>query len=148
MPVGPEHGKPSSPIVRQRCRLASQATERLRGESRLRDQSDIDVAVTQAKSPMGKAAHKIGSEQFGPERRLPNWNRVIDKIDRSCLGRRVRCLIHMSRRPPRHKSSSAPENLTTLPHFSVSSAMSSPKSVGKPGSTVPPKSANRAFIFG
>jgi hypothetical protein len=39
-------------------------------------------------------------------------------------------------------------NFTTLPHFSVSSAMSLPKSACKPGSTMPPKSANRAFIFG
>src|SRR5712671_3839345 len=36
---------------------------------------------------------------------------------------------------------------TTLAHFSVSSAMSSPKSAGEPESTVPPKSANRAFIL-
>ena len=38
-------------------------------------------------------------------------------------------------------------NLTTLPHFSVSSAMSLPKSVGDPGSTVPPNSS-RALILG
>ena len=36
----------------------------------------------------------------------------------------------------------------TLAHFSVSSAMSFPKSAGEPGSTVPPKSARRAFISG
>src|SRR5262249_27418004 len=42
----------------------------------------------------------------------------------------------------------APDNFTTLPHFSVSSAMSLPKSAGEPGSTVPPKSANRAFNLG
>ena len=36
----------------------------------------------------------------------------------------------------------------TLPHFSVSSAMSLPKSAGEPGSTVPPWSASRAFMFG
>src|SRR6516164_2881128 len=36
----------------------------------------------------------------------------------------------------------------TLPHFSFSSASSLPKSAGEPGSTVPPKSANRAFILG
>ena len=36
----------------------------------------------------------------------------------------------------------------TLPHFSVSSAMSFPKSAGEPPSTVPPKSASRALIFG
>ena len=41
-----------------------------------------------------------------------------------------------------------PENLTTLPHFSISSATSFPKSAGEPGITVPPKSASRAFILG
>src|SRR5713101_9190935 len=42
----------------------------------------------------------------------------------------------------------APENLITLAHFSVSSAMSLPKSAEEPGSTVPPRSANRAFSLG
>ena len=41
----------------------------------------------------------------------------------------------------------APENLTTLAHLSVSSAMSLPKSAGEPGKTVPPSSAKRAFSF-
>src|SRR5262245_30754730 len=36
----------------------------------------------------------------------------------------------------------------TLPHFSVSSAMSLPKSAGEPTSTVPPRSASRAFNVG
>ena len=36
----------------------------------------------------------------------------------------------------------------TLPHFSVSSAMSLPKSAGEPASTVPPRSASRALILG
>src|SRR5206468_9742118 len=36
----------------------------------------------------------------------------------------------------------------TLPHLSVSSAMSLPKSLGDPGSAVPPKSASRALILG
>src|SRR5262245_34768711 len=36
----------------------------------------------------------------------------------------------------------------TLPHFSVSSAMCLPKSAGEPGSTVPPRSARRAFSLG
>src|SRR5262245_35549160 len=36
----------------------------------------------------------------------------------------------------------------TLAHFSVSSAMCLPKSAGEPGSTVPPRSARRAFILG
>src|SRR6516225_3685058 len=41
----------------------------------------------------------------------------------------------------------APENLITLLHFSVSSAMSLPKSVGDPGSMTPPSSASRALIL-
>ena len=36
----------------------------------------------------------------------------------------------------------------TLPHFSVSSVMSLPKSVGDAASTVPPRSASRAFSLG
>ena len=36
----------------------------------------------------------------------------------------------------------------TLPHFSVSSAISLPKSAGEPDSAVPPKSASRALILG
>src|SRR3954454_15602114 len=42
----------------------------------------------------------------------------------------------------------APENFTTLPHFSVSSAISLPKSADEPASTVPPKSAIRDFMLG
>jgi len=41
-----------------------------------------------------------------------------------------------------------PANLTTLAHFSVSSAISLPKSVGEPGSTGEPNSANRALSLG
>ena len=37
---------------------------------------------------------------------------------------------------------------TTLAHFSVSSAISLPKSAGEPGNTVAPRSANRAFSLG
>src|SRR6266446_3221448 len=39
-----------------------------------------------------------------------------------------------------------PANLITLAHFSVSSAMSLPKSAGEPASTMPPSSANFALI--
>src|SRR5262249_41247905 len=38
-----------------------------------------------------------------------------------------------------------PPDLTTLPHFSISSVMSLPKAAGEPGITVPPKSASRAL---
>jgi hypothetical protein len=40
-----------------------------------------------------------------------------------------------------------PANLTTLPHFSVSSAMSLRNTAREPASTVPPKSVNRALIL-
>src|SRR5262249_32686506 len=49
---------------------------------------------------------------------------------------------------PADHSGFAPENLTTLPHFSVSSAMSLPKSLGEPVRAMPPRSASRAFILG
>src|SRR5262249_33631259 len=41
-----------------------------------------------------------------------------------------------------------PTDFTTLPHFSVSSAMSLPKSTGEPGRAVAPSSASRVFILG
>src|SRR5262249_18151288 len=40
-----------------------------------------------------------------------------------------------------------PANFTTLPHFSVSSAMSLPKSADEPASTVPPRSISRALTL-
>src|SRR5262249_19200414 len=40
-----------------------------------------------------------------------------------------------------------PTDLITLAHFSVSSAMSSPKSAGESASTVPPRSVSLAFIL-
>src|SRR5262249_52635920 len=46
------------------------------------------------------------------------------------------------------QSSLAPDNFTTLPHFSVSSTMSLPKSAGEPVSAMPPRSVSRAFILG
>jgi len=48
--------------------------------------------------------------------------------------------------PP--QSALMPANLITLPHLSVSSAISRPKSAGLIGIGVPPKSSSRAFIFG
>src|SRR5262245_51192285 len=44
-----------------------------------------------------------------------------------------------------HQSGFAPENFTTLAHFSVSSAISFPKSTGEPRTTTPPKSEMRVL---
>src|SRR5262245_61302598 len=52
------------------------------------------------------------------------------------------------RRGRADQSALMPANLITLAHFSVSSAMSLPKSAGEPASTVPPSSVIRAFIVG
>ena len=41
-----------------------------------------------------------------------------------------------------------PANFTTLPHFSVSSAINLPNSADDPPNGVPPRSARRAFSFG
>jgi hypothetical protein len=46
------------------------------------------------------------------------------------------------------QSGLAPENLTTLAHFSVSSAMSFPKSAGDPETVVLPRPASCALILG
>src|SRR5215475_4013778 len=46
------------------------------------------------------------------------------------------------------QSALMPRNFTTLPHFSVSSAISLPNSAGDPGSATPPRSARRASILG
>src|SRR5215813_9423009 len=47
-----------------------------------------------------------------------------------------------------YQSAFAPENFMTFPHFSVSSAMRFPYSAGERASTVPLRSAKRAFILG
>src|SRR5204863_9781515 len=48
----------------------------------------------------------------------------------------------------RRHSTVAPEEITTLAHFSVSAAMTFPKSSGVPDRGLPPSSANRARIAG
>src|SRR5262245_64095363 len=72
----------------------------------------------------GRAASAARQEGFA-ERCL--WN-----IARGCLD----------------QSALAPENFTTLAHFSVSSARSLLNSAGEPASTAPPMSARRALILG
>src|SRR5438067_9308131 len=47
--------------------------------------------------------------------------------------------------PSGDQSGLAPENFTTLAHFSTSSARNLPKSAGDPASSDAPKSASRAF---
>src|SRR6266550_6868872 len=67
------------------------------------------------------------------------------EVSRPCG--RIRHRDVMERRFPDH-STLMPANFTTLAHFSVSSAMSLPKSAGVVGTGTPPSSLNRAFILG
>src|SRR5262245_45950485 len=53
----------------------------------------------------------------------------------------------VSSRYPSH-SGLMPANLTTLPHFSVSSSMNFPNSAGELARTPPPRSARRILIVG
>src|SRR5262249_41625054 len=76
----------------------------------------------------------------------PRLSRPVSVISGHCRHSRNGSLWNIRAFPP--QSALMPVNLTTLPHFSVSSAISLPKSAGEPASTVPPKSASRAFILG
>jgi hypothetical protein len=55
---------------------------------------------------------------------------------------------HSSHGPQQRGNLPPGPNLTTLPHFSVSSAMNFPNSAGEVGNTVLPRSAKRALILG
>src|SRR5262249_11254879 len=58
-----------------------------------------------------------------------------------------RALRNIGSRLPRHSGLMLAARIT-LPHFSVSSAMSLAKSAGESASTSPPRSASRALILG
>src|SRR5207302_1514941 len=67
--------------------------------------------------------------------------RVLGRVD----GFRYRDVMERERL---RQSGLRPANFTTLPHFSVSSAMKLPNSAGEPGNGVAPRSVSRALIFG
>src|SRR5262249_45865015 len=72
---------------------------------------------------------------------------LLFEMDPRALRFAERGLRTIRRGLPDH-SRFTPMNFTTLPHFSVSSAMSLPKSAAEPGRAVPPSSASRALILG
>src|SRR5215470_5324982 len=74
-----------------------------------------------------------------PSRQMPvagNWYHIVGC---NAIGE---LFEHLIRSLAQDHSGLMPANLTTLPHFSVSSAMSLPKSAGEPESGSPPMSAN------
>jgi hypothetical protein len=86
VPIGPEDRKLWSPIRRQRCRLFPRTIEQIKGQSALRNHSDIDVAVTLAESAMGKAADEIDSQEVWSECCLPEWDEATGEIQRGQCG--------------------------------------------------------------
>ena len=87
-----------------------------------------------ADAEISRASQAICAGTIGRRDRYPApTGRMIDEV-------RLKAL--------RPYSGLIPPARTTLPHFSVSSAMSLPKSDGEPGIVSPPMSASRAFISG
>src|SRR5262249_16809109 len=78
---------------------------------------------------------------------LDNW--AADLRHRLPTAERFSATKHYGKsRREKDQSALMPANVTTLAHFSVSSAISLPNSAGDPGSATPPRSARRAFILG
>src|SRR5262249_17836692 len=78
--------------------------------------------------------------------RLQGHHRAKSMLDHPLATKRGKPLSARVRRYP--QSALMPVNLTTLPHFSVSSAISLPKSAGEPAITLPLRSASRVFMLG
>src|SRR5262249_36442932 len=75
-----------------------------------------------------------------------NSRRSLDHLVGTCRSQNG-ALWNVALRPP-GQSAFMPANFTTLPHFSVSSAMSLPKSAREPASNMPPMSASCVLILG
>jgi hypothetical protein len=86
----------------------------------------LGYAKTRARSVIGAAFDLVE-----PARILHSFHVVSSMA--ACI---LRPQLGPERSPTNH-SGLAPDNLTTLAHFSVSAAMSLSKSAGEPGSTVP-----------
>src|SRR6478752_4653957 len=93
---------------------------------------------------------------YRPQPDLHTSSVQVSKVPTTVIGL-IRLSVRTSSRHSRNgrygisapdHSALMPVDFTTLPHFSVSSAISFPKSLGEPASTVQPRSASRAFIFG
>jgi hypothetical protein len=80
--IGPEHRNLGFPICRQRNGLASQATVCLWGQSRRRDERDIEVAIPPTEPGMSHATDEVRAEQLGPECLLPARDKTAGKIYR------------------------------------------------------------------
>src|SRR4029077_20024838 len=101
------------------------ATSRLYHERTFRDDQ-----ATSAMTPKADIARAFMSTRRSPCGRIP-----ITDVTEYWLGL------------PRHSGLMA-ANFTTLPHFSVSAAMSLPKSAGEPPIAIPPDSASRVLNAG
>src|SRR5262249_15030349 len=139
--------------LRQRCHL--RGSERAAGAravldderaaemlfSRRRERAQRDIGGS-ARGPGNDEGHRLGRKGLrGPDaehgrQRGGAGGQLQKSAARKCHD------------VPSRYSGFAPENLTTLPHFSVSSAMYLVNCAAEPGSSVAPMSANRFFTAG
>src|SRR5215472_864962 len=147
--VAPYHDREDHQARDNRNRDGRKQPDRL--HERAQESADIGPHDPFSTAKMG---HHLGSNC---SRSLPAKGRIAGYTELARISQRVMRISSSDacrfRRTgvteyPAGHSGFAPENLTTLPHFSVSSAMSLPKSATEPGSTMPPRSANRAFNLG
>src|SRR6516164_4802933 len=104
---------------------------------------------TSSRAPTCLRAHGVCLSGFPPD--LSRWPSAPPvqqcQTDDPTLQFAERTLRNILPGSPDHSGLMLASRIT-LPHFSTLSAMSRPKSAGDPGSTVPPRSANRALILG
>src|SRR5262245_52432593 len=108
-------------------RLAAESDARLPQRGQTRSSGDVGLDVRTSRK---RSQRNIGERQKAQQQPANAPNGIVTKC------------------PERDYSGLMFANLITLAHFSVSSAISFPKFAGGPGSTVPPRAANRAFAPG
>src|SRR5215813_3018217 len=97
---------------------------------------------------IGTSSSMSGDGKRGVGHRPQATAPILDST-KAVLARAIRLSETMiSAAKEQHHSGVIPANLTTPPHFSLSSAKSFPNSAGVLTKTLPPKSASRALIFG
>src|SRR5262249_59925327 len=101
----------------------------------------------------GPASTEGGPDGWGGDRTIRDQGGGFAPTPLVCFSQYEGCLAAAGQQAPAllrliTQFSLAPEKVTTLRHFSVSSARRVPKSSAVPGSGLPPKSVRRAFRTG
>jgi len=165
-----EVGDPSSPLLFNRLSAAAKSPHHLKEGPPIPTLPEVTIGIEGAPPPVRglsgysyRRAPRYCEKSQGEARRRTRHSahrrcRVREKTmveGQKLVERAIDQRSCASRGPPitglsgtGNYSGFAPEKLTTLPHFSISSAMSLPKLAGEPGSGAPPTSAMRALIRG